>query len=107
MKIIGGYYEKEEVEELIGKSSTEDHYTLKVLSISEKAGWVDILLMYNNKKISIKYSSVMTDTADLFQFLVEIVELQENVVRFLDNEGSLPMLYVEPINPEIIRYQTS
>ena len=104
MKIIGGFYETEEVLELVEKSSAEDNCILKVIKISEEAGWVDIPIMINEKEVSICYSSVMTDTSDLFQFLADIVELKEPVALILDNEGCNPMLYAQPTNTDAIRF---
>ena len=104
MKIIGGLYEKDEVVELIDKSTAESNCALKVMKITERAGWVDITLAVNEKEIPIKYSSTMTDTSDLFQFFSDIVGLKEDVALTLDNEGSNPLLYAQSTKTNIIRF---
>ena len=104
MKITGGYYKKEDIAEFVEKSSPEYSYKFTTINFSEEAGWVNIALKKNDKEIHIKYSSVMTDTADLFQFLADVVDLNEDVALILDNEGSNPLLYAKKINGEIIRF---
>ena len=46
----------------------------------------------------------MFDTSYLIKFLSEIIALEESMVLILDNEGSYPILYVEPINEDSVRF---
>ena len=101
MIIINGYYKQKEILELVEKSTPEENTTFSVLNITEKAGWVDIVLKNNEKEFSIKYSSVMTDSADLFLFLIHLINLKEDIALVLDNEGSDPLIYGKPIDNKI------
>ena len=58
----------------------------------------------DKKKFYIQYSTVMTDTFDLIQFLAEIINLKDDIAFFPDNEGSLPLLYVKSIDEKNIRF---
>ena len=46
----------------------------------------------------------MTETIDLIQFLAEIIKLKNDIAFFLDNEGSLPLLYAKSIDEKNIRF---
>ena len=103
MKLINDYYEKKEISEFVSTSQAKKIFTFSAINIKEEYGWVEILIETDGIKFSVKYSSVMTDSSDLFEFLAELIELKANIAIILDNEGSNPLLYAEKINNDIIR----
>ena len=98
------YYEKEELARLINKSEPVTGSNISILKISEKYGWVDILIKNNNSCFSVKYSSFMFDVSDLIEYLAELIDLKDEALVVFDNEGSDPLFYSKPISDDIIRF---
>lgn len=104
MNIIGEFYENnDDLFKLISSSKPNFNSTFQVLTINEEAGWAKIILKINDSEINIKYSSCMFDHSLLTEFLSQIIDLKEEVLLILDNEGSEPMLYAEPNDTNTIR----
>jgi hypothetical protein len=105
LKIFGKfYYEKEDLARLIDKSEPVTGSDISILKISEKYGWVDILIKNNNSCFSVKYSSFMFDVSDLIEYLAELIDLKDEALVVFDNEGSDPLFYSKPISDDIIRF---
>lgn len=105
MKIFGKFYdEKEDIITLISKSEPITDFKFSILKFKDKYGWASILVKINKLKFSIKYSSCMFDTAYLIEYLSELINLKEEAVLVLDNEGSDPIFYAKPVNDDTIRF---
>lgn len=105
MKIFAKFYDKkEDIITLINKSEPITDFKFSVLKFKNKYGWASILVKINKLKFLIKYSSCMYDTANLIEYFSELVDLKEEIVLVLDNEGSDPIFYAKPINDDTIRF---
>ena len=104
MIIIGDINTENEIIDFVNQSKPNQYSNFSVLTIKEQNGWIYIDLEKDKKKFYIQYSTVMTDTFDLIQFLAEIINLKDDIAFFPDNEGSLPLLYVKSIDEKNIRF---
>lgn len=103
MILVDKWCSEKEIYELINKSEPQKQQ-LKCLNFEETHGWVYITLMVNNREVKIKYSSVMTAITHVIRFFSELTTSKEDIAMFLDNEGSDPLLYANPINEKEIRF---
>ena len=90
--------------DLIEKSSPSTNSNLSFINIKERVGWVCITVKNDTSEFLIKYSSCMFDTSCLVRFFEKLISLKEKTVLVLDNEGSLPILYAEPIDNNNVRF---
>ena len=89
---------------LVQNSLSMRNVKLTFEKIEEKYGWVYIKAKIDNYEFLIKYSSYMTDTADLMEFLASVCDLKEAKAFVFDNEGSYPIIYIQPTVNENIRF---
>ena len=97
-------YEENEVVALVNKSTSVENVDFKVLKFEERAGWVYINCKCGESDFMIKYSSAMMDISYLIRFFQKIIKLKNDVVLFLDNEGSDPMLYAKVMDGNKVRF---
>ena len=106
MKIITDEFvgTKEKIYKLINKSEPSSNYTFTVENIKELSGWVYITGNINEAEYSINYSSAIYDNYWIIQFFAKIVNLKDEIVIFLDYEGSYPMLYAKKTDKDTVRF---
>ena len=104
MKIIDEFYNESEIVDFINNLKPKNEAEFKVEKLKHKSGWVYISAKNDEKEFSINYSAAVFDTADLIQFFGETVKSQEKSAIFLDYEGSNPLLYIEPISEDKVRF---
>ena len=89
---------------LVQNSLSMRNVKLTFEKIEEKYGWVYIKAKIDNYEFSIKYSSYMTDTADFTEFLSDVCVLKEAKAFVFDNEGSFPIICIQPVDKDNIRF---
>lgn len=93
--------EKQEIKDLVNKSCPIQNTKLSFIKMEEEAGWTRITVKFNDGEFLIKYSSYMFDASVLSQFIAKIIDIKEEIVLFLDYEGSWPLLYINPIDDDV------
>ncbi len=106
MKIIKDEFfdTEEKIYKLINKSEPSSNYTFTVENFKELAGWVYITGKINKSEYSINYSSAIFDHYWIIKFFAEIINLKDEIVIFLDYEGSYPMLYAKKADNNTVRF---
>ena len=106
MKIIKDEFfdTEEKIYKLINKSEPSSNYTFTVENFKESAGWVYITGKINKSEYSINYSSAIFDHYWIIKFFAEIINLKDEIVIFLDYEGSYPMLYAKKADNNTVRF---
>ncbi|MBO7671785.1 hypothetical protein J6S88_00075 [bacterium] len=99
-----GAEEEKEILELTHISLPDTNSKLSFEKIEEKVGWININAKINESEFVIAYSSCMFDTSALIEFFADIITTTEDIVLFLDNEGSYPIFYAEPFDNDNIRF---
>lgn len=92
------------LQNLINKSTPKTDSKLIFGQIEEKYGWVNIKVKTDDYEFAIKYSSYMTDTADFAEFLANICDLKETKAFVFDYEGSYPIICIQPVDKDNIRF---
>ena len=96
--------DEKSLQNLIKKSTPKTDSKLIFEQIEEKHGWVYIKAQIDNYKFSINYSSYMTDIADFAEFLANICDLKETKAFVFDYEGSYPIICIQPVDKDNIRF---
>lgn len=97
-------YEENEVRDFVNKSTPVENVDFKVLNFKEDAGWVYINCKCGDSDFLIHYSSAVMGLLSLIRFFQRIIKLKDDVVLFLDNEGSDPMLYAKIMDDNKVRF---
>ena len=105
MKILGEDIDTQEnILKLVNKSNPTSDFKLEIIDIKDKVGWVSITAKINESDFFVDYSSAMFDSSILIRYLAELINITEETVLFLDNEGSFPMFYANKIDDNTIRF---
>jgi len=96
--------EMQELIELINKSKPIVEFVLSFDKIKDKHGQVSLTTKINKSEFSINYCSYLFDTSYLIKFFADIINLKEDIVLVLDNEGIEPILYASPNSTNNVRF---
>lgn len=96
--------DEKSLQNLIKKSTPKTDSKLIFGQIEEKYGWVNIKVKTDDYEFAIKYSSYMTDTADFAEFLINVCNLRETKAFVFDYEGSYPIICIQPVDKDNIRF---
>lgn len=95
---------EEKIYKLINKSKPSSDYIFTVDNLEETAGWVYITGKINESKYSVNYSSAIFEHSFVIKFFTKLINIKDEIVIFLDYEGSYPMLYAKKTDNNTLRF---
>ena len=105
MKILINMYCENYIKSFISTTKPVECDKFKLERIEEDAGWVNSYFKYNDISIRVLLTLATSDLSDLVEFFENLINMNEEMVTFLDDEiVSEPLLYASPVDDEKIRF---